>query len=79
MGMKISELPEGEDVFDGCCMPIVTNGETKKIYYATLKEKILAFIEEELAAVASSGDYNDLLNQPTVPTKTSDLTMIADS
>jgi len=27
-----------------------------------------------LAAVATSGDYDDLINQPTIPTKTSDLT-----
>lgn len=37
---KISELPESTDVYDGCCMPIVTNGETKKIYYSLLKEKL---------------------------------------
>lgn len=40
VGVKISELPESTDVYDGCCMPIVTNGETKKIYFSMLKEKI---------------------------------------
>lgn len=39
-GKKISELPASTDIYDGCCMPIVTNGETKKIYYSLLKEKI---------------------------------------
>lgn len=37
---KISELPESTDVFEGCCFPIVTYGETKKIYFKMLKEKI---------------------------------------
>lgn len=44
-GVKISELPESTDVYDGCCMPIVTNGETKKIYFSMLKEKIEADID----------------------------------
>lgn len=38
--VKISELPESTDVYEGCCMPIVTNGETKKITYGLLKEKL---------------------------------------
>ncbi len=35
-------------------------------------------IIEDLATVATSGDYNDLDNKPTIPTKTSDLTNDSD-
>lgn len=34
----------------------------------------LSDIESNLAAVATSGDYNDLSNKPSIPSKTSDLT-----
>lgn len=37
---KISELPESTDLYDGSCMPIVTNGETKKLTYELLKLKL---------------------------------------
>lgn len=40
MSKKISQLPASTDVYDGCCMPIVTNDETKKMTYALLKEKL---------------------------------------
>ena len=38
--IKISELPEIELLQDGCCMPVVSNGETTKMYYSTLKQKL---------------------------------------
>ena len=38
--IKISELPEIEVLQDGCCMPVVSNGETTKMYYSKLKEKL---------------------------------------
>lgn len=41
VGIPISELPESTGVYDGCCMPIVTNGETKKIFFSMLKEAFL--------------------------------------
>ena len=37
---KISELPEATTIKDGCCIPLVQDGETKKIYYSTLKPAI---------------------------------------
>ena len=38
--VKISELPESTDLNDQCCMPVVNNGTTKKIYYSKLKEQL---------------------------------------
>lgn len=38
--IKISELPEAEDIGDACCLPIVQDGETKKIYFDKIKENI---------------------------------------
>lgn len=37
---KISDLQENTNIQDGCCFPIVSDGETKKIKFATIKEKI---------------------------------------
>lgn len=37
---KISELSESNELYDDCCMPVVVDGQTKKIYYSTLKEKL---------------------------------------
>lgn len=53
MGKKISELPESTDVYDGCCMPIVTNGETKKIYYSLLKSKLKDDLLSEVYPIGS--------------------------
>lgn len=39
--VKISELEEVNELYDGCCMPIVQNGETKKVTYNTLKEQVI--------------------------------------
>lgn len=36
--VRISELPPVDTIFDGCCFPIVQEGETKKVYASTLKE-----------------------------------------
>lgn len=40
MGVRISELPESTDLYEGCCLPVVTNDETKKLSYGLLKEKL---------------------------------------
>lgn len=37
---KISELEENSNIQDGCCFPIVSDGATKKIKFATIKAKI---------------------------------------
>src|SRR5690606_38651762 len=58
---------------------VSTGGDTPTL---SLHSDILASIElantaiqsEDLATVATTGDYNDLDNLPTIPTKTSDLT-----
>lgn len=55
---KISELEVATDVQDGCCIPIVSNGETKKVYFSTLKECIV----NEMG----SNDYNELINKPQI-------------
>lgn len=39
-GVKISELAEATNVTDGCCLPIVSQYETKKITYGALKERL---------------------------------------
>lgn len=46
-GIKISELPESTDIYEGCCMPIVTYGETKKVTYRLLKERLAEDIDVE--------------------------------
>lgn len=40
MGVKISELEETNTLYDGCCLPIVQNGKTKKVTYSTIKNKV---------------------------------------
>lgn len=44
-GVKISELENVDELYDGCCMPIVQNGETKKVYFSTIKENLQATFE----------------------------------
>lgn len=39
-GVKISELQETTEIKDGCCLPIVQDGLTKKVYYSTIKQDI---------------------------------------
>lgn len=40
MSKKISELEPVDDLFEGCCFPLVQNEETKKVTYQTLKDKV---------------------------------------
>lgn len=40
MGIRISDLPESTNLYDGCCLPVVTNDETKKLTYALLKQRL---------------------------------------
>lgn len=37
-GQKISELTPVETLYDGCCFPIVQNGETRKVLFKTIQE-----------------------------------------
>lgn len=41
MSVKISELDEADELYDGCCFPIVQLGETKKITFQQLKAQLL--------------------------------------
>ena len=50
-------------------MPIVQNGETKKVNASEFIVDTSEFVKEsELSDVATSGDYDDLINKPTIPT-----------
>lgn len=51
----------------------IPTGYALEFYGITNKNAELVPLED-LAEVASSGSYNDLLNKPSIPTKTSDLT-----
>lgn len=44
---KISELPLSTDIYEGCCLPIVTNGETKRVTYAMIRDKVIEEAEIE--------------------------------
>lgn len=46
--IKISELSETTELFDGCCMPIVQNDETKKVKYKTIRKKIIEAVQDEI-------------------------------
>lgn len=41
MAVKISELELVDELYDGCCFPIVQNGETKRATYLVLKTMLL--------------------------------------
>lgn len=38
--IKISELPEAEGIGNSCCLPIVQEGVTKKIYFDSVKQNV---------------------------------------
>lgn len=61
-GVKISELEPVDELYDGCCFPIVQNGVTKKVTKATLQEEILPEFEidqnGDLIAIIG-GDNNE--------------------
>lgn len=43
--VKISELPEAEGIGNACCLPIVQEGETKKIFFDAIKANICESFE----------------------------------
>ena len=53
--IKISELPEAEGIGDACCLPIVQEGETKKIYFDRIRNEIKNDIE---TAVKNNNNLN---------------------
>ena len=49
-------------------VPIVQNGETKKVNASEFIVDTSEFVKEsDLSDVATSGDYDDLNNKPTIP------------
>lgn len=44
-GVKISELEPVNELYDGCCFPIVQNGATKKVTKATLAKQLNQIID----------------------------------
>ena len=66
MSVKISELPECTQTNDQCCVPIVSEGTTKRITYGTLYSLLKGKYDE---VYQPKGDYrtkaeNDELYQP---------------
>lgn len=43
--IKISELPQAEGIGNACCLPIVQEGETKKIYFENIKTNVCESFE----------------------------------
>lgn len=43
--IKISELPKATEIGNACCFPTVQNGETKRVYFDTVKNGIYAGFE----------------------------------
>lgn len=59
MGVKISQLDNIINLQDGCCLPIVSDGETRKINYGTLKDKLqndldFSYVIDSLAVPSST-------------------------
>lgn len=63
MSKRISELPESTDLYEGCCIPVVTNGETKKFTFGLLVEKLKTLFhigEFDIDTITESTNLNDL-------------------
>lgn len=58
-GVKISELPESTDLYDGCCLPVVTYGETKKLTYELLKERLNQDLDIDLRSVVDNFEIDE--------------------
>lgn len=80
--IKISELDPVNELYDGCCFPIVQNGETKKVTYDTFKNQLLSELPQG-EGVPTGGTAGQVLAKKTgtdydtewvdIPTKTSQL------
>lgn len=71
---KISELTEKQTLGANDLLVIATNSNNYKVKGSTVK----TYAQDGLATVATSGNYADLSNKPSIPTKTSDLTNDSD-
>lgn len=55
--IKISQLEAVDELFDGCCFPIVQNNDTKKVTFATLEEMLANdFIQEIEIGTTTTGE-----------------------
>lgn len=64
-GKKISELPVVEEFHDGCCMPIVSFGETKKATYQTLVNQLRTDLGiDEKAPIEHTHTIDDITDFP---------------
>ena len=61
---KISQLSEKQTLDANDLLVIATNNNNYKVKGSTVK----TFAQDGLATVATSGDYTDLTNKPTIPT-----------
>lgn len=52
--VKISELDPVNELYDGCCFPIVQNGETKKVTYDTFKNQLLSEVPQTEVTVGTT-------------------------
>lgn len=67
---KISQLSEKQTLGANDLFVIATSGNNYNVKGSTIK----TFAQDGLATVATTGDYDDLTDKPTIPTKVSDLT-----
>lgn len=52
--VKISQLDPVNELYDGCCFPIVQNGETKKVTYDTFKDQLLSEVSQTEVSVGTT-------------------------
>ena len=52
--IKISQLDPVNELYDGCCFPIVQNGETKKVTYDTWKNQLQENIPQTQVSVGET-------------------------
>lgn len=67
---KISQLTEKQTLGANDLFVIASSSNNYKVKGETIKD----YAQDGLATVATTGSYTDLLNKPTIPTKTSELT-----
>lgn len=61
-GVKISELEVASELYDGCCLPIVQDGKTKKVYFETIKNQCNSEVESALENKAEKTEVENALS-----------------
>lgn len=71
-GIKISEMEQITTLEDGCCFPVVSNGENKKITFKDLKGLVKNYngVEIHTLSINESANSWTLIGSPTGRTKT---------